>query len=152
MAWLELEQQITASAWIVFDVVAHMENYSKAIPYIKRFEFLTAETRGVGTKFLETRKIGRKEHTMEFVVKQYEPSKLVRLVTEGKEAVWDSTFAIRDRGDHQAVLKVSMDVLPKQWPLRLMLPLIKKSVRKGIETDLSCVKDYCERLADGTTV
>lgn len=143
MAWIDLETRIRASQEDVFNVVAHMENYAKAVPHIKSYEFLTEQTTGVGARFTETRSMGNKEHTMQFEVKEYSPSNAVRLVTEGDEATWDSTFEI-EALDDEVNLRLAMDVFPKKMSLRLMLPIVKGAIRKGVATDMQCVKQYCE--------
>ena len=143
MPWIALETRIAASPEQVFDTVAHMDNYAAAIPDIVEYEFLSEQNRGQGTRFSEVRMMKGKAHKLEFEVVGYIPPDSVQIVNDSGEATWDSTFSVQ-AVDGGSLLRLEMDVVAKKFMLKLMLPLIKGMVRKGVAKDMQCVKEYCE--------
>lgn len=128
----------------VFHVVAHIENFQKAVPHIVNVEYLSEHTRGVGTRFRETRQMGRREAATELEVREYEPPNTVRLVSDAGGTVWDTTFRLT--GTSAATqLSMEMDAIPHTLLARLSLPVIGRFVARAIESDLDAVKAYCER-------
>ncbi len=141
------ERTIEAGIDDVFDVVAHIENFQKAVPHIANVEFLTEQQRGVGTRFRETRLMGKREATTELEVREYEPPNLVRMVSDTGGTVWDTTFRLTGTAA-RTVLSMEMDAIPHALMARLSLPLIGRVVAKAIETDMDAVGAYCEALSE----
>ena len=137
------ERTIDAGIEAVFDVVAHIENFQKALPHITRVEYLTEQKRGAGTRFRETRLVGKREATTELEIREYEPPNVVRLVSDAGGTVWDTTFRLTGTAA-QTVLSMEMDAIPHKLMSRLSLPLIGRVVAKAIGTDMDAVKAYCE--------
>ncbi len=127
----------------VFDAVAHIENFQKAVPQITRVEMLTDVTRGVGTRFRETRLMKGKENTTELEVTEYEPDQRVRLVTDTHGTVWDTVFTMADKGGKTELVMVMEARAHKLLP-KIINPLIKGMIAREIEKDLDAVKAYCE--------
>ena len=137
------QRAIDAGIDEVFDLVAHIENLRKALPHVTNVEFLTEQQRGVGTRFRETRRMGRREATTELEVREYEPPNTVRLVSDAGGTVWDTTFRLT--GTSAATqLSMEMDAIPHTFMAKLSLPLIGRAVAKAIESDLDAVKAHCE--------
>ncbi|NND03317.1 MAG: SRPBCC family protein [Acidimicrobiia bacterium] len=137
------ERTIEASIEDVFDVVAHIENFQKALPHIVGIEYLTEQNRGVGTRFKETRMMGKREATTELEVREYEPPALVRMVSDAGGTVWDTVFRLTAAGSATR-LAMEMDAIPHKLMAKLSLPLIGGFVAKAVEKDLDAVKVYCE--------
>lgn len=137
------QRTIEAGVEEVFDVVAHIENFQKALPHITNVEYLTDQRRGVGTRFRETRMMGKREATTELEVREYEPPNIVRLVSDTGGTVWDTTFRLTGTSA-QTVLSMEMDAIPHALMAKLSLPMIGRMVAKAIETDMDAVKAYCE--------
>mgnify|MGYP001812604994 CR=1 FL=1 len=137
------QRTIEAGIDEVFDVVAHIENFQKALPHITNVEYLTEQRRGAGTRFRETRQMGKREATTELEVREYEPPNVVRMVSDAGGTVWDTTFRLTGTAA-RTVLSMEMDAIPHKLPARLSLPLIGRVVAKAIETDMDAVKAYCE--------
>ncbi len=127
----------------VFDTVAHIENFSKAIPHIVGTEFLSDVKSGVGTRFRETRRMGGKETTTELEVTEYIENDRVRMVADAGGTVWDTLFEVAPESDH-VKLTASMDARAYKLMSKLVYPFIKGFVQKAIESDMDSVKIYCE--------
>ena len=128
----------------VFDTVAHIENFEQAIPHIVSVEFLTERRFGVGTRFRETRRMGKREATTELEVTEYVRYDHVRLVTDTHGTVWDTVFTTRAADSGAVELTMVMDANAHKLLPKLMNPLIKGVIRKAIEKDMDAVKAYCE--------
>jgi uncharacterized membrane protein len=127
----------------VFDTVAHVENFAKAVPHIVGIEFLSDIKSGVGTRFLETRRMRGKETTTELEVTEYIENARVRILADAGGTVWDSVFEVAPESD-RVQLTVSMDARAYKLMSKLVNPFIKGFVKKAIESDMDSVKIYCE--------
>ena len=136
-------QLIAASPDRVFEVVAHVDNFKEAIPHIVEVEFLTDVTRGVGTRFRETRLMRGREATTELEVTEYVPSERVRLVSDAGGTIWDSVFTLSPDGEGTR-LNLTMEARPYRWPARLSVPIIGGMLRKALQADMDAVKEHLE--------
>lgn len=143
MAQFAAKRTIDAPADRVFETVAHIENFQRAIPHITNVEFLTEAHAGIGARFRETRLMRGREVTTELEVTEYEPNQRVRLVSDAGGTVWDTVFTVRDN-DGESVVSLLMDARPYKLTARVMNRAISRMIRKGIEGDLDGVKAYCE--------
>ena len=66
----------------VFEAVAHIDNFSTIVPEIEAVEFLSETRRGVGARFKETRRMGKRSCATELEVTEYVPGERVRLVSD----------------------------------------------------------------------
>ena len=128
----------------VFDTVAHIENFSKAVPAIVRVEFVTEQKSGVGTRFRETRLMGKREATTELEVKEYVENERIRIVADQGGTIWDTVFTVTPAGEGAVELEMVMDANAYRFLAKLFNPLIKGMIRKFIEQDMDAVKAYCE--------
>lgn len=144
MARTVVTRTINASAKNVFDAVAHIENFSKAVPHITNIEFLTETRTGVGTRFRETRLMRGREATTELEVTEYVENERIRLVSDQGGTIWDTVFTITPK-DEQTELTMVMDANAYKVLAKIMNPLIKGMINKAIEADMDSVKSYCER-------
>ncbi|MHC4850362.1 MAG: SRPBCC family protein [Planctomycetota bacterium] len=138
-----VSRQINAPAATVFETVAHIENFSKAVPGIVNIEFLTESRTGVGTKFKETRVMKGREATVELEVTEYEPNQRIRIVSDTHGTVWDTVFTVAENAG-QTQLEMVMDANAYKLLPKLMNPLIRGMIQKAIEGDMDAVKAYCE--------
>jgi carbon monoxide dehydrogenase subunit G len=133
----------------VFDTVAHIENFAKVIPAIVRVEFVTPQRSGVGARFRETRRMGKREATVELEVKEFAANERIRLVADAGGTVWDTVFAVKPAGSGTELTMV-MDDKPYRVLAKLFNPLLRGMIRKGIERDMDAVKLHCERTRAAT--
>ena len=143
MTSFQATRTIDAAPETVFDTVAHIDTFSKALPHITNVEYLTDQTRGVGTRFRETRLFGKREGKTELEVTEYEPPSKVRLVSDAGGTVWDTVFMV-SASDDGTRLAMNMDARPHTFVARLITPLTSRVVRRALERDMDAVKEYCE--------
>jgi len=137
-------RQINAPIELVFETVADIRNFSKAIPHITNVEFLTEQQVGLGTRFRETRLMKGKEASTELEVTEYVENESIRLVADSHGCVWDTIFTVTPK-DGGVELKMVMDARPHKLMARIITPLIKGMVAKAVGEDMDAVKSYCEQ-------
>lgn len=145
MGRITVTRQVTAPVERVFDAVAHIENFKEAVPDIVGVEFLSDTKRGVGTRFRETRQMGKRTATVELEVTEYVANEHIRIVSDAGGTIWDTTFRVQAAGAGRAELSMVMDDKAYRLLAKLMNPMIRPMVRKAVERDLDAVKTYCER-------
>ena len=136
---------INAPVDVVFDTVAHIDDFRQAIPHILDVEFISDVQSGVGTRFKETRLMNGKETTVELEVTGYEENQRIRLVSDAGGTIWDTVFTTESSAEGTNLTMV-MDAKPYKLLAKLTTPLIKGMIRKAIEKDMNAVKVYCEGL------
>mgnify|MGYP002624658998 FL=1 len=143
-----LTVHVAAPPSAVFDVVAHIENFSAAVPHIARVEFLTAARRGVGTRFRETRVMQGREATTELEVTEYAPPEPARIVAATHGTARDTPFSVapREAGRDRTL---EPEARARRLLPRLLNPLILPLIRKYVVADMEAVKRYCEERASG---
>lgn len=146
MANVTVTRSIDAPVDVVFRTVAHVEQFSQAVPGILRVEFLSEVKSGVGARFRETRVMMGREASTELEVTEYVENERVRIVSEAGGALWDTVFTVAPDGEGTE-LKMVMEARPRSMGARMTLPLIIGTVRKAIEQDMDAVKSFCERPA-----
>ncbi|QDV47776.1 Polyketide cyclase / dehydrase and lipid transport [Stieleria neptunia] len=134
---------IDAPLSLVFQTVSDVRNFRKAVPHITNVEFLSEQQHGVGTRFRETRMMKGREQSVELEVAEFADNERVRMVSDAGGTVWDTLFTVSLVGD-AVELKMQMDIRPHAFLARLMIPLIRGMVVKGVESDMDAVKSYCE--------
>lgn len=141
---LIVTKQIQATVEEVFEVVAHIEVASNIIPKIERVAILTDQKRGVGTRFAETRMMGKREFTMEFEVTEYAPPRTVGLrCVDQMDTTWDSVYELEET-DGVTNLIVTMHCIPTKFSMKLMWPLMRWVVQKGVAEDLNYFANHLE--------
>lgn len=140
-------RMVQAPVESVFDCVAHIQNFSKAVPDITKIEFLTQSRRGVGARFRETRVMKGREATTELEVTEYEAPYRVRLVSDEGGTIWDTVFTTAE-ADGVTRLEMVMDARPYKLAARIVNPFFGRMVSKAIEQDMDAVKAYCEAPAE----
>lgn len=127
----------------VFQTLARIENFSKAVPGITKVEFLTDKRYGVGTRFRETRLMQGKEASTELEVTELEENKLIRMVAHAGGTIWDTVFNVEPVG-REVQMQMQMAARPQNLASKLLTPLILGMVSKAVESDMDSVKLYCE--------
>lgn len=143
MSRTTIRRTIDAPVDFVFNTVAEIDNFSKAIPHIVDVEFLSDVKRGVGSRFRETRLMMGREATTVLEVTEYVENERVRLVSDEGGTVWDSVFSVRP-ADGGTELTLVMDAAPYTFKSRVFVPIMKLVIRMGLVKDMDAVKQYCE--------
>ncbi len=143
---LVVTQPIAVPIEDVFEVLAHIEVAAEILPKITRAEILSGPSRGRGTRFAETRKIGKREFTMEFKVTEYNAPHSVRLVCDDQMgSVWDSVYHLVEE-DGVTIVTLTMHCIPSKFTMKLMWPLMKILVKAGIKDDFKHFKEHLESV------
>ncbi len=141
-----MTRSIRAPLEKVFSTVADIRQFSKALPHVVSFEFLSDMEIGVGTRFRETRLMKGKESVTELEVTEYVENDHARMVADSHGTVWDTVFSVKEEEGH-TVLTMTMDARAYKLMPKLMNPLIKGMITKAVESDMDQVKAYCEKSA-----
>lgn len=143
MSRITIRKTIQAPADRVFETVADINNFSRAIPHIVNAEILSDTKSGVGTRFRETRLMNGKQATTELEVTEYVENDHVRIVADSHGTIWDTLFTVEQSGATTA-LEMTMDARPYKLLPKIMNPLVKGMIQKAVEQDMDAVKTYCE--------
>ena len=138
-----LSRTIAAPLELVFQTVSDVRNFREAVPHITNVEFLSDQQVGAGTRFRETRLMNGREHTVELEVAEYVDNDRVRMISDAGGTIWDTLFTVSE-GPENVTLEMQMDIKPHTFRARIMTPLIRGMVVKGVESDMDAVKSYCE--------
>ena len=145
MTRTRISRTINAPVDAVFETVSDISNYTKAVPDIVRVEFVTERQTGVGTRFRETRRMGKREATTELEVTEYVKDERVRMVSDAGGTVWDTVFTVTAMGDGVGTrLDLVMEARPYRLMSRLMVPLTKGVVAKAVAGDMDALKAWLE--------
>ncbi len=143
MGIMVIKRDIQAPADKVFETVAHIEQYTQAIPDITDVQFLTEQRTGVGTRFRETRKMGKRKAVTELEVLEYVKDQRVRLVADAGGTIWDTVFEIQGLGD-RTQMTMTMESRPYKLLAKVFNPLIGPMIKGAVGKDMDAVKSFCE--------
>jgi len=135
---------LNAPADRVFAAVAEPEGLPAVIPDVVRIEFLTEQRSGAGTRFAETRLMNGKEAVTKLEITEHEAPRRVRFVADSHGTVWDTVFTVTP-GDGGCELDLTMEARGHRLLPKLLNPLFKGLIRRGLEKHMDAVKAYCER-------
>jgi hypothetical protein len=138
-----VSRTIKAPLDVVFRTVSDIRNFRKALPHITNVEFLSDQQFGTGTRFRETRLMNGREQKFELEVVDYRENDGVRIRSDAGGTIWDSEFTVSQVRDN-VELKMRMDAKAYTLFARIMNPLIRGMVVKGVESDMDAVKSFCE--------
>lgn len=143
MTRIAVQRTIQASPERVFRAVAHVEGLPESNPDVLRIEFLTEQKTGVGTRFRETRAMGKKEVQTDLEITEWSEPQQARMVTDQGGTVWDTEFRIVPKGDG-CELTIDMDARPHKLGAKVMLPLIRGMITKGMNKHIDGLVEHCE--------
>lgn len=140
---IRITRQIAAPVDAVFATIASIEEFKKAIPHITEVEFLSEQRTGVGTRFRETRLMGKREASTVLEVTEYVENDRVRMVADSHGTIWDTVFTV-EPGRAGTQLVMHMETRSHKLLAKLTTKLLRGMIAKAIEKDLNEVKRYCE--------
>lgn len=136
---------IAAPLGVVFQVISDVRNFRDAVPHITNIEFLTEQKVGEGTRFRETRLMNGREQTVDLEVAEYVDDDRVRMISDAGGTIWDSLFTVTENSELSTTkLDLRMDINPHTLMARIITPMIRRMVVKGVEADMDSVKAFCE--------
>ena len=145
MAKRSTSRQINAPVDLVFSAITDLEKFPEKNPDIVNIELLSEQKTGVGTRFRETRRMGKREGTTELECTQYVENELVRFVADQGGTIWDSVFTT-SANSVGTELTLEMEARPHTLMAKIVVPMILGMISKAVEKDMDAVKDYCERV------
>ncbi len=139
---------IRAPVETIFQTLARVEIFSRAVPGITNIEFLTDKKYGVGTRFRETRLMHGKVATTDLEVTELTENKRIRIVAEAGGTTWDTVFSVEPRASHgsdfQTEVHMQMGARPLNLFAKVLTPMILGIVTRGVTSDIDAIKQYCE--------
>ena len=147
MTTTTVKRTIQAPIESVFEAVAHIENFQRICPDITGVEFLSGNKTGVGARFTETRRMGKREGKTTLEVTEYVPNERVRLVSDQGGTIWDTVFTTKPVSGGSVELSMVMEARAYRLLSKLINPLIRGMIRKFIERDMDAVKAHCEKVS-----
>jgi len=143
---IRTQRTIHAALEEVFRTISDVRNFRQAVPHITKIDFLTDQQVGVGTRFLETRLMQGREQTVELEVAEYVENDRIRMRSDAGGTLWDSLFTV-SAGASGVTLEMQMDILPHTLFAKIITPMIKGMVVRGVASDMDAVKTYCETIS-----
>ena len=150
MARISLARTIAAEPGRVFEVIANAERYSGAIPEIVEVEFLSDQRTGVGTRFRERRRAGRREAAVVMEITEWTPDAGLAFRSEAGGAAWETSFTLRPGADGHTNLSVTMHATPKTILAKLVAPLMTNVVGRAIGRDIDALEAHLATPAEGS--
>lgn len=147
MTTVTVHRHIAADPYHVFAAATDIERFPDANPDVIKIEFVTEQHSGVGTRFRETRAMGKRSMVSELEVTEYDPAqRRVRMVTDLHGTVWDTVFEVAP-AEGGSQITARMDCRAHKLLPKLMNPLMKGFFRKGMEKHMDAFAAWCERGA-----
>ena len=143
MSRIIVTRTINAPLDLVFNTVADINQFSKALPHIVKVEFLSDVHTGVGARFRETRLMSGKEHTTELEVKEYVENDRIRLAADSHGTIWDTLFTVEPENG-RTLMTMTMDAKAYTLTAKMMNLMIGGMVKQAVEKDMDAVKAFCE--------
>lgn len=143
MSTTTLAIDIKATPDKVFDAVADMDEYARAVPGVTMEGRSGQKRKGIGTRFTQIRETRGRASRMDLEVTEYQRPRLLRMTADQGGATWDTTFRV-ERTPTGSRLDVTLEARPHSWSAKLMVPLTKGKVAKQFRQDLDAIQAYCE--------
>ena len=134
----------------VFRAVSDAERLVETTPAVVRVEFLTeGGFTGVGTRFRETRVMGRQTVETELEVVAYDPERHeVRMVSDAGGTTWDTTMSVRAEREGSE-LTIAMEARGHTWFNRAFNWVMTGVYRRGIRQHLRDLAAHLPRASAG---
>lgn len=138
---------IAASPDRVYDAIVDIERLPETSPDTLSIAFASEQRTGPGTKFRETRQMGKK--TAEFDLELAEcdaAARTARFVSNHEGTVWDTRMNVEEDGDGTRVA-FTMDAITDSKMKSFIFGLMSGMFRKGMTKQVTALKAYCEAAA-----
>ena len=147
MAGFTATEWVAASPEAVFTVMHDVNHFPEVLASVVRAEKITPGPVGLGTRFLETRRINGREASAEIEVTAFEPSRRYSATSsqEGITATYHYTLTPEKNGTR---VNLQAEVTAKGWK-KLMLPLVVSFMKKEDSRHLQKLKTVVEAKNGG---
>lgn len=150
MSRVTLHEVIEAPVEMVWKILSDVEGLPDREEAVEKIEFRGDQKSGVGTRFRETRSVGRRSVATELEITESVPAESIRFVSDTGGTVWDTVYRCHPAGTppgSSTRLEIDMKARPHKFTARLMLRLILPMVRRSMTKHLESLKVYCESTA-----
>jgi len=138
------ESPIAAPADRVFAALVDIERFPETSPDCVSIRFLTEQKTGAGTRFVETRRAGKKTQDFELELTECDPAaRTARFVNETHGTLWDTTMRVTEAGAGSHVT-FAMDAHTDSYVQRVIFGLMKGVFRKAMNKQVRALKEWCE--------
>lgn len=148
MAGIEVSERIDAPREAVWLRATAIEEWPETIEAILKVENLTGGPMRVGTRFRETRVMFGKEATEEMEVSEFEPPMRYVTLAESHGSKYRSEVLFEEQADGGTVMTFRFEATPVTMGAKVMgavmMPMMKKMLRKCLGEDLGDMKRVCE--------
>lgn len=134
---------IDAPIDLVFETISTPEKFMEAVPHIISITFLSEQRTGAGTRFKETRMMGKREASTVLEIVEEQQNSHIRMISKAGGATWDSTFSTESEKEG-VQLRLVMTAVPTNFLARMSIRMIKGMLEKALKKDLLAIKEYCE--------
>lgn len=142
MAGFERSEHIARPHPQVWNFFVDHANAPKWNPDIVSLEQITDGPVGVGTKFRETRRIGKKKHTVTLEITDFEEGRKYAGTVDAAGIRGTYTYRFEPRGDETEVNLVAE--IEGRGLAKLMVPLVKRSMIKQDGAQLERLRNAVE--------
>lgn len=136
--------RVEAPAEIVFVKASDIEGSPVHQPKIKRIEVLTQGPVGIGTRWNETRAMGKKEATVTLEITEFDPPRSYTVECDSAGTHYTTTMSIETAGD-ASTLRAKVQAKPGGFLAGLLAKMVMGMMRKEIHEDLLCIKRASEK-------
>lgn len=135
--------RVEAPAETVFAKVSDIEGSSVHQPKIKRIEMLTPGPVGIGTRWNETRAMGKKEATLTLEITEFDPPRSYTVECDSAGTHYTTTISAEPAGD-ASTLRATVHAKPSGFFAGLLAKMVMGMMRTEIHEDLLCIKRAAE--------
>ena len=142
---------VTVSATIaadpdrVYEAIVDIERLTETSPATMSVEFLSEQRSGPGTRYRETRRMGKTSRDFDLELAACDASaRTARFVSEMEGTLWDTTMKVEPRGEGSYV-EFTMAAKTRSKLKSLLFSGMRPMFRKGMTRQVDGLKAYCER-------
>ena len=147
MSTVTVEQSINAPHHVVFDAISNIQRQPEINPDVVAVEFLGAQTVGAGTRFRETRRMGRKTRDFDLEITEFAAERgHMRTVCDFDGVTWDTTMTVTP-AEGGSLLRMTMHARAHSFGKRLMMRVFAPFFRRGMAGHMKRLEGWCQRSA-----
>jgi len=143
MIQLNGTRTISRSPGEVFAFLADLNNFPKWRANLVSFEILTEGPTDVGTRCAEVVQVGPMRATGTCDVTEFSAGRMLAFKATTAGLVYDGRIVV-EPCEEGSMLTLTGDVYPR-GPMKLMQPVLRRKLERGIESEVSAVKGFLER-------
>lgn len=143
MIQLNESRAIARSPGEVFAFLADLNNFPKWRANLVSFKILTEGPTEVGTRCSEVVQVGPMRATGTCDVTELSPGRTMAFTATSAGIVYDGRIVV-EPWDTGSKLTLTGDVHPR-GPMKLMQPVLRRKLERGIQNEASAVKELLER-------